>query len=149
MTGCSVEYSAGMPYLDVRQNVPMAETYEHLMRSLWNVDIPESGPRPDEQLASASTDFGNVSLRVPGIHPAFTIGQTDSLGLHTVEFRDQAYTDNAQLATLRAATALSVAGTRALVDPGYLQSIKDHYKAHVLPDIDAASAADGVVFKSA
>ncbi|KAE8602932.1 hypothetical protein XENTR_v10014181 [Xenopus tropicalis] len=85
-TGCRVELSSsGHDYYNVLQNKTLAKTYV------------ENGKKLGMQFAadnlalnslSGSTDFGNVSFVVPGIHPYFYIG-SDALN-HTEEYTEAA-----------------------------------------------------------
>uniref|UniRef100_A0A8C3AUJ7 Peptidase M20 domain-containing protein 2 n=1 Tax=Cyclopterus lumpus TaxID=8103 RepID=A0A8C3AUJ7_CYCLU len=100
-TGCQVEIiypSHG--YCNILPNATLASLYENNGRAL--------GIQFQEQSADfcGSTDFGNVSFTVPGIHPFFYIC-TDAFN-HTEEYAEAAGAEEAQLFTLRTAKALAM-----------------------------------------
>ncbi|WP_231637176.1 M20 family metallopeptidase [Microbacterium sp. No. 7] len=78
---------------------------------------------------AASTDFGNVSHRVPGIHPVIAVGPPD-VALHTAEFGrhargprgDRAVADAAYGLALTALDYLSDAELRAAVDDDFARA---------------------------
>ncbi|XP_037551258.1 peptidase M20 domain-containing protein 2-like [Nematolebias whitei] len=81
-------------------------------------------PKPPGNFSS-STDFGNVSFIVPGLHPFFYIG-TDALN-HTEEYADAAGAKKAQLHTLRTAKALVMTAVDAVCCPDLLQQERDDF----------------------
>ncbi|XP_067882705.1 xaa-Arg dipeptidase-like isoform X2 [Heterodontus francisci] len=84
-TGCQVELEFDKKaYYNVIPNATLRQLYEANGRSL-GMDFA-----PDQVLntLSGSTDFGNVSFIVPGIHPYFYIG-TSALN-HTQEYTEAA-----------------------------------------------------------
>ena len=64
---------------------------------------------------AASTDFGNVSLRVPGIHPLIGIAP-EGTGMHTEQFALAANTPEAVAGALDAAFGLAFVAVDYLVD---------------------------------
>ena len=91
MTGCGVElaWDEAPPYLPVRGNGPLAAAWTTPVRRAR----PDRGLPPDvvPRMFAGSTDFGNVSYRVPGVHAMVKITDED-LSLHTREFADAAVT---------------------------------------------------------
>ncbi|KAF8940794.1 hypothetical protein BGZ58_004708 [Dissophora ornata] len=86
---------------------------------------------------SGSTDMGNLTYAMPGIHPMFNImnlaGVDDkSAGLHTKEFAAAAACPVGHVATLRAAKALAMTGVECLLDPAFLQRVKEDFQMHTL-----------------
>lgn len=75
---------------------------------------------------SGSTDFGNVSFVVPGIHPYFYIG-TDALN-HTEQYTEAAGSQEAQLYTLRTAKALAMTALDVIFKPELLEGIREEFK---------------------
>ena len=66
-TGCRVETKWGeTDYLDLKTNWPMAESYERNAKALGLEFFPMKDLPPGY---AGSTDMGNVSHRVPSIHP--------------------------------------------------------------------------------
>ncbi|RVE71022.1 hypothetical protein OJAV_G00070510 [Oryzias javanicus] len=74
---------------------------------------------------SGSTDFGNVTFAVPGIHPYFYIG-SDALN-HTDEYRAAAGDERAQLFALRVAKALAMTAVDLILHPELLQKVKQEF----------------------
>jgi len=82
---------------------------------------------------SGSTDMGNLTYAMPGIHPMFNIlnlaGHDDlTMGLHTTTFATAAATPLAHLATLRAAKGLAMAGVDCILDTDLLSEIKRRFQ---------------------
>ncbi len=105
---------------------PVGRPYEPLLQDdllggLWSDALSELGrdPRLGVPLAGGSTDMGNVSRRVPSLHPWVRLpGVTASL--HSVAFAeaagsDEAYDVMAEAATAMAWTVAAVAGDPALL----------------------------------
>ncbi|XP_033497850.1 peptidase M20 domain-containing protein 2-like [Epinephelus lanceolatus] len=119
-TGCRVEmiypYHA---YYNILPNATLATLYENNGKAL-GIQFPE-------QLANfvGSTDFGNVSFIVPGIHPFFYIG-TDALN-HTEEYTKAAGAEKAQLFTLRTAKALAMTAVDVVCSPDLLKQVRDDF----------------------
>ncbi|KAI5895340.1 amidohydrolase [Schizophyllum commune H4-8] len=64
------------------------------------------------QSTSASTDFGNISQALPGLHPTYAIPA--ERGNHTPEFAEAAATPAAHAAAMRITKALAVFGVKFL-----------------------------------
>ncbi|XP_036987135.2 xaa-Arg dipeptidase isoform X2 [Artibeus jamaicensis] len=73
-----------------------------------------------------STDFGNVSFVVPGIHPYFYIG-SDALN-HTEQYTEAAGSPEAQFYTLRTAKALAMTALDVVFKPELLEGIREDFK---------------------
>ncbi|XP_041418962.1 peptidase M20 domain-containing protein 2 isoform X2 [Xenopus laevis] len=85
-TGCRVELSSsGHDYYNVLQNKTLAKTYVENGKQLG---MQFQADNQALNSLSGSTDFGNVSFVVPGIHPYFYIG-SDALN-HTEEYTEAA-----------------------------------------------------------
>ena len=75
--------SSNRGYLNVITNKTLAESYAHYAREL-GVDINSEEALKGGKKPSGSTDMGNVTYIVPGIHPFYSIG-TDAAN-HTRDF---------------------------------------------------------------
>ncbi|MVA74588.1 amidohydrolase [Auraticoccus sp. F435] len=131
MTGCTVEmaWDEAPPYLPLRTNQPLALS--------WNRRYGERGRRvlPPDVVPSTfagSTDFGNVSYRVPGLHAMVKISDGD-LSLHTREFAAAAVTPEADRVVADASYGLAAVALDWLCDP--------ELRAHVAEDFAAAGGA--------
>ncbi|KAG9268770.1 peptidase M20 domain-containing protein 2-like [Astyanax mexicanus] len=119
-TGCQVEINYPNPaYSNILQNTILEKLYEE------NGSSVGMKFNKDSSNFSGSTDFGNVSFVVPGIHPFFYIG-TDALN-HTPEYTVAAGSEKAQMYTLRTAKALAMTAADVLLDPALLKQVKDEF----------------------
>jgi amidohydrolase len=99
MTGCGVElvWDAQPPYLPIRANRVLAERWAVNQEPCGRTPLP---PGVVPEFLTGSTDLGNLSYRLPAIHPMIAVSEPTG-ALHTVEF---------------AAAAGSAAGDRAVRD---------------------------------
>ena len=72
-----------------------------------------------------STDMGNVTQVLPGLHPHYRIPATS--GNHTRGFTDAAETVEAHEATIRASKALALAALRAFEDTEFLAAVHSSF----------------------
>jgi len=113
-TGCELEATwSDSPYENLQQNPPLADAYRESFEALDGTIRPGHG--------GGSTDMGNVTQVLPGLHPHYRIPA--SSGNHTRGFTDAAATPEAHEATIRAAQALTLASLRVFEDPDFLQAI--------------------------
>ena len=73
-----------------------------------------------------STDMGNVSWLVPGIHPAIAIAPRD-VPIHTTEFREFAKSESGHKGLVDAAKALAMTGIDVLMDADLRKRMKDEF----------------------
>ncbi|XP_014719393.1 xaa-Arg dipeptidase [Equus asinus] len=123
-TGCTVEIKGGThDYYNVLPNKSLWKAYVENGKKLGIEFISEDamlkGP-------SGSTDFGNVSFVVPGIHPYFYIG-SNALN-HTEQYTEAAGSQEAQFYTLRTAKALAMTALDVIFKPELLERIKEDFK---------------------
>ncbi|XP_017546383.1 peptidase M20 domain-containing protein 2-like [Pygocentrus nattereri] len=119
-TGCQVEITFPNPvYSNILPNPSLEKHYEENGRAL--------GMEFKEECRSftGSTDFGNVSFVVPGIHPFFYIG-TEALN-HTPEYATAAGSEKAQMYTLQTAKALAMTAADVLLNPTLLKQVKEEF----------------------
>lgn len=123
-TGCTVEIKGGThDYYNVLPNKSLWKAYVENGKKLGIEFISEDamlkGP-------SGSTDFGNVSFVVPGIHPYFYIG-SNALN-HTEQYTEAAGSQEAQFYTLRTAKALAMTALDVIFKPELLERIREDFK---------------------
>lgn len=119
-TGCQVEIIYPTPtYYNILPNATLSNLYESNGKTL-GMEFPE---KPAS--FSGSTDFGNVSFVVPGIHPFFHIG-TGALN-HTEEYTEAAGAEKAQLYTLRTAKALAMTAVDVVCCPDLLRQVREDF----------------------
>ncbi|KAM4625997.1 peptidase M20 domain-containing protein 2-like isoform 3-T3 [Polymixia lowei] len=119
-TGCQVEITyPNHAYSNILPNDTLANLYEKNGKAL-GIQFQE-----EPNNFSGSTDFGNVSFIVPGIHPFFYIC-TDAMN-HTEEYTKAAGSEKAQLYTLRTAKALAMTAVDVLCCPDLLTQVKEDF----------------------
>lgn len=112
-TGTSAEivWDPLPPCLPVRTNGAIARRFEHHFTRLGRTILPEAG----DGAPTASTDLGNVSLRVPSIHPLVGIAPADA-GIHTADFVAHAAGEAADAGILASAKALAAVAVELVSD---------------------------------
>jgi amidohydrolase len=103
---------AEVDYLDIRYNAPLAETFQHNAERLGRDFFPL------DQLPSSlagSTDMGNVSQRVPSIHPMLAAAPMHCT-IHNPEFAQWAGSEMGDAAALDGAKALAMTAIDYLCD---------------------------------
>ncbi|KAJ8399458.1 hypothetical protein AAFF_G00411700 [Aldrovandia affinis] len=129
-TGCQVEINyAKHEYHNILRNTTLDQLFEENGRALGmefttNKDVLNT--------PSGSTDFGNLSSVVPGIHPYFYIG-SDALN-HTEEYTAASGAEKAQFYALRTAKALVMTALDVLLSPELLQRVKEEFAQRVLKE---------------
>src|SRR6202011_153821 len=119
-TGCRLEWKEYMPgYENTMPNKVLLNLMSDNLRALGmavNNERRRSG--------RGSTDFGNVSRRVPGIEARIAI--TDQLDVpgHSIEFREAAGSDQGRQAMITAAKSLAMTAIDLLAQPDYLKQAK-------------------------
>ena len=118
-SGSAVETTWGeVDYLDLNTNWPLAERFQHNAEALGRDFFPY------EKLGSAgagSTDMGNVSHRVPSIHPMLAAAPPDVV-IHNPEFEKWAGGEMGDHAALDGAKALAMTALDFLNDPALQQA---------------------------
>ncbi|XP_060769967.1 peptidase M20 domain-containing protein 2-like isoform X3 [Neoarius graeffei] len=118
-TGCEVELLFEKnEFYEVLRNRTLEDLYEENGKAL--------GMKFSTEGFSGSTDFGNVSHAVPGIHPCFYIG-SEALN-HTAEYTAACGADAAQFYTLLAAKALAMTALDVIFSPGVLCKVKQEFR---------------------
>jgi metal-dependent amidase/aminoacylase/carboxypeptidase family protein len=113
-TGCELTYRWGEEsrYKTMRTNNALAEAYRANLESLGRTVV-----NPESNRSMGSTDMGNVSQIVPGIHPAIAVAP-QHVPIHTVEFREFAASDSGHAGLMDSAKALAMTGIDVLLDGG-------------------------------
>ena len=128
-TGVEVTWDEHPPSLPVRSNSALTGRWAVHEETLGRSPLPAGVL--DESIA-ASTDFGNVSYRIPGIHPLIKTADAE-VALHTREFAEAAITPDAEAAAHDAGYGLACTALDFLVD--------DDLAAEVLAEFDRAGGA--------
>lgn len=127
MAGVSAEvtWDSSPMTMPVRTNRPLLKRWVSAQRSVGRHPYP---PGTVSDTLAASTDFGNVSLRVPGIHPLIQIAP-EGTGMHTVEFAHCADTPAAADAALDASFGLASVALDFLIDDKLAQAVRADFEA--------------------
>jgi len=119
-TGCRLEWNEYMPGYE--NTVPNGVVMDLMIDNLRAIGLDVATER--RRKGRGSTDFGNVSRRVPGAE--IRIGITDHWDVagHSIEFERAAGTDKGRQAMLSAAKGLAMTAIDLLARPDTLQRAK-------------------------
>jgi amidohydrolase len=125
-TGCSYEAQwGGTDYLDLKTNWPMAESFEKngtaIGRDFFPVKNIPAG-------YAGSTDMGNVSHRVPSIHPMLGVAPSNVI-IHNAEFARYAAMPKGDQAVIDGAKALAMTALDLMTDAALLAKAKSDFEA--------------------
>ncbi len=135
-TGCTAEIKwAKADYLDLKTSMPLADAYEANARSLGRDFFPLS-KMPSG--SAGSTDMGNISHRVPSIHPMIACAPPHVV-IHNPEFAKWAASDLGDKACLDGAKALAMTAIDYMTDAAMREQAKADFAATA--DASARSVA--------
>ncbi len=121
--GCTIEVRQPWPeYTDLRSNRPLERLYAANSARLGR---PVADPSPANTLM-VSTDMGNVSYRVPTIHPIVKISPAD-VGLHSADFARWAASPEGDRGVLDAAKAMALTVVDLWLRPDCLGEVRDAF----------------------
>ncbi|MGQ9674971.1 MAG: M20 family metallopeptidase [Chloroflexota bacterium] len=121
-TGARFEHrSLERRYSAMRNNEAMAQAFVANLLSL-GVTVEDHDP----SWGIGSTDMGNVSQRVPSIHPSVAIADK-SVALHSPEFACAAASDRAKDGLILAAKALAMTAIDLLADAELMATVKKEF----------------------
>lgn len=123
-TDCDVEVFADPKnsMTELRQNAALGQAFEQIFNAKYGVVDRVYG------IASASTDFGDVTYELPSIHPSFAIPTEPNGGNHTKEFALSAASKEAHVACLNISKVLALTGLRVLADDELAQQMKETFE---------------------
>ena len=121
--GLEVEWDIHPASLPVRNNHVLAGRWARTQQLRGRTALPE-GILP--ATLAASTDFGNVSHLIPGIHPMVKISP-ENVALHTREFALYSRTEEAVDAAVDSAIGLAQVAVDALADPTLLAAARTEF----------------------
>ena len=122
-SGARLEYKWGeVRYSSLRNNLTLAQLFRRNIQSLGR-KMPLSEPR----VSFGSTDMGNVSQLVPGIHPMIAIAPVNVLG-HSPEFASAAASEKGTLGLLDAAKALAMTVVDLVANPEVVTRVKEEFR---------------------
>jgi len=121
-TGARLEFKEYAPhYENMMPNPKLADLVEANMAALGI----ELTPIEDERMGS--TDMGNVTQVVPGLHPSVAIGPED-MGGHTAEFCQAAGSPAGHESLIRAAKMMAMTAVDLLAVPANVTEVKTAFE---------------------
>jgi amidohydrolase len=122
-TGARLEYRWGdVIYAAMRNNLTLARLFKENMESLGRrVRLTD----PDS--AFGSTDMGNVTQLVPGIHPEVAIAPEDVI-VHSPEFALAAASETGSRGLFDAAKALAMTAVDLLSNPEVMSKVQEEFR---------------------
>jgi len=126
-TGTEVEISWDpVPvYLPVRNNHPLAARWAANVARRGRRSLPQ-GVIPDA--LTGSTDLGNVSVRVPSIHPTLAIAPA-GVAIHSPEFAEHAASERADQGVVDGAIGLALTAADYLSDAALREAVAAEFQA--------------------
>ncbi|HEY5336945.1 MAG TPA: M20 family metallopeptidase [Rhizomicrobium sp.] len=125
-TGCTVEIHWGASdYLDLKTNWPMADAYHDNATRLGREFFPVKDIPPG---FAGSTDMGNVSHRVPSIHPMLAVAPPNVI-IHNAEFTTWAASEKGDLAVMDGAKSLAMTALDLMANASLLDTVKRDFAA--------------------
>ncbi len=116
---------ADINYLDLKTNWPMAKAYRANAESMGRNFVPLEMLPPGY---AGSTDMGNVSHRVPSIHPMLGIAPIN-IPIHNAEFARHAASPAGDKAVVEGAKAMAMTVLDLILAPGVLDDAKKDFAA--------------------
>ena len=122
MTGCTADIKPfRLPYRSRKPNAVLNEEFIRSMKELgMEITMPEHQGR-------GSSDFGNFSQLIPGIHPYFAVSDTMEPPGHSVDFCTCAGQDAGFENGLNAAASLAHIGYRFLTEPDFRAAVREDF----------------------
>lgn len=105
---------------DLKTNEALSAAFSRNLMLLGETEI-EKADAP-----SGSSDMGNVSYKVPSIHPMIGMGKKDLVG-HTVGFADWTQSEQGKEALYKGACALALTGYDVIASQELLKQIQDEF----------------------
>lgn len=124
-SGCTLEVNwAGVDYLDINTNWPLAKRFRHHAEQLGREFIDD-----DQALnfGAGSTDMGNVSYRLPSIHPMLAVAPPDVV-IHHPDFAGWARSEKGDSAVIDGAKALARTAAEYLLSPELQRRSRDAFE---------------------
>ena len=122
-TGARMEYRWSSPqYSTMKNNEVMSQLYAQNLESLGRVVEPYEGRN------FGSTDMGNVSFMLPGIHPIIAVSPR-GVPIHTEDFESYAGSEAGEKAMVDGATAMAWTVVDLLAEPSNLAKAKEVFQS--------------------
>lgn len=125
-TGCRLELKWGdCDYLDLKTNWPMAQAYEKNAMALGREFVPANTLPPGY---AGSTDMGNISHRVPSIHPMLSVAPPGVI-IHNPEFTRWAASEKGDAAVIEGAKSLAMTALDLMCDASLFKAVRADFDA--------------------
>ncbi|KAF9508824.1 hypothetical protein BS47DRAFT_1384602 [Hydnum rufescens UP504] len=121
-TACTMTLTTPDPVQNLRQNSELASEFAAAMNLYGKYILPDTAP------ADISTDFGNVTYALPGLHPNFAIPTVKDGGNHTPQFTKSAETKEAHDITITVAKCIALTGLRVLSDGAFFAKVREAFE---------------------
>jgi len=120
-TGARLEFNlVGHSYRAMKPNKILGERFlEHLVAC----GVPHNPPK---DRSMGSTDMGDVSQTVPGIHPYVQICEDDIAG-HSREFAEASDSERGYVGMLAAAKAMAMTAVDVLTEEGFIERVRQEF----------------------
>jgi amidohydrolase len=126
-TGATLELTWGeIDYLDLRTSWPLAQRFQANAEGLGLAFFPYDKLPPG---VHGSTDMGNVSHRVPSIHPMIACAPPH-VSIHNAEFAKYAGSPSGDKAVLDGAKALAMTALDFFCDGALRAEVRRHFDAN-------------------
>ncbi len=121
-TGARLEYKwDDLCYAPVLNNLTICQAFIDNMQNIGRKILME-----EDDMSFGSTDFGNVSQLVPGMHAQ--VGITESgVSLHSPQFVEAAISEKGLQVTIDAAKGLAMTVADLVSDAAFLSRVKDEF----------------------
>jgi amidohydrolase len=137
-TGATAEISwAAVDYLDMKTSWPIAGAYRRNAESLGRTFL-ELGDLPAS--SAGSTDMGNVSHRVPSIHPMIAVGPANAV-IHHPDFAAHAVSAKGDQAVIDGAKALAMTSIDIFCDSALREDARARFESNAADSRDALLSA--------
>ncbi|TKG73079.1 M20 family metallopeptidase [Prauserella endophytica] len=125
ITGCGVElrWDPQPPYLPIRFNQALSRRWAVNQQQCGRTPLPP-GVVPD--FLTGSTDLGNLSYRMPAIHPMIAISEP-VVALHTVQFAEAAGSEAGERAVADGALGLALTAVDYLADEHLRTAVHEEF----------------------
>ena len=125
-TGSRLEYKwDDLYYAPMLNNLTLGRLFVHNMHL-----IGRKTKMVDPDKSFGSTDFGNISQLIPGIHASVRITTRRGIVTHSPQFAEAAVSEKGYQAMLDAAKALSMTVADLLADPAIVTRVKAEFTKH-------------------
>ncbi len=122
-SGCEVEINwAGVDYLDLNTNWPLANAFQAHGEAIGREFLA-----PNQLGGAGSTDMGNVSYRVPSIHPMLACSPPNVV-IHNPEFAKWAGSEMGDAAALDGAKTMALTTAEYLLSPALQADVQQAFE---------------------